>query len=147
MGLGAKVIDLPATAKRPKNEQAALRLLVEGEPQARIVGPDDQVIDLPADIYEVICFVAEALLAGKGVSVVPRDQELTTTQAAEMLNVSRPFLIKQLGPDKLPFHMVGSHRRIRLNDLLEYQTKLAQRSREALERMAQQAEELGLYED
>jgi len=64
--------------------------------------------------------IVHQLQAGNGVSVVPMHAELTTVEAAEMLNVSRPHLIKQLHLGALPFRMVGTHRRVRLVDLLAY---------------------------
>ena len=79
-------------------------------------------------------------------SVAALDAELTTTEAAELLNVSRPHLIKQLEAGKLDYRLVGSHRRVRLIDVLAYRDRQDDRAREVLDEMTRQAEELGLYD-
>lgn len=90
--------------------------------------------------------IVEQLKAGNGISVIPMHAELTTVEAAELLNVSRPFLIKQIEAGKIPHHMVGTHRRLRLADVLAYRDHMDTRAEEALDAMVSEAEELGLYE-
>jgi excisionase family DNA binding protein len=80
------------------------------------------------------------------VTVAPVHTELTTQQAAELLNVSRPYLIRLLEANQIPYRKVGSHRRIRLVDVLEYQKLDEARRRDAQRELTRQAEELGLYE-
>ena len=70
---------------------------------------------------------------GKTISIVPSNSEVSTQQAADMLNVSRPHLIKLLEAKKIPFNKVGSHRRILLKDIMEYKEQLA-KQREAQRR-------------
>lgn len=72
--------------------------------------------------------------------------ELTTVGAAELLNVSRPFLIKQLEAGALPFHMVGPHRRLRLADVLSYRDRMDAEAESALAAMSAEAEALDLYD-
>lgn len=81
---------------------------------------------------------------GKAVSLVPSDSELTTQQAAEILNVSRPHLVKLLEERAIPFKKIGTHRRVLLEDLLTYQSGQQQVRNEQLQFLAQQAQELGL---
>lgn len=81
--------------------------------------PGDQ-IELPAEIYRVLRQVAEALREGLAVTVAPVTQTLTTQQAADLLGVSRPTVIKLLDDGKIPFEKTGTHRRILLRHLLEY---------------------------
>lgn len=81
--------------------------------------PDDRV-ELPVELYRVLRQVAEALQAGLAVSIVPVTKTLTTQQAAELLGVSRPTVIRLLDEKKIPFEKIGSHRRILLGDLLAY---------------------------
>jgi excisionase family DNA binding protein len=83
---------------------------------------------------------------GKAISIVPVMQELTTQQAAEQLGVSRPFFVKLLETGKLPFHLVGTHRRVYLKDLLSYKQKRDQDRHAAIEQMADEAEQAGLYD-
>ena len=81
--------------------------------------PEDQV-ELPAEVYRVLRKVVDALRQGLAVTVAPVTQTLTTQQAADLLGVSRPTVIKLLDEDKIPFERVGTHRRVLLRDLLHY---------------------------
>ncbi len=112
----------------------------------RLVGPDGSTTELPEGIHELLVTIVEQLKAGNGVTVIPMHAELTTVEAAELLNVSRPFLIKQLEAGALPYHMVGTHRRLRLADVLAYRDRMDAESEQALAAMSAEAEELGLYD-
>ena len=90
--------------------------------------------------------IVEHLKAGNGVTVIPMHAELTTVEAAELLNVSRPFLIKQLEAGALPHHMVGTHRRLRLADVLAYRDRMDAQAEDALAALSAEAEDLGLYD-
>lgn len=89
------------------------------EPQYFLSGPDvgDQVA-LPAEVYQVLRKVVDAMSAGLAVNVAPVSQRLTTQQAADLLGVSRPTLIKMLDAGQIPFEKVGTHRRVRLGDVI-----------------------------
>ena len=125
----------PATVQRSK---------VSGVP--RLIGCDGTVMDVPAGIFELLVRVVDELRAGNGVSVVALHAELTTVEAAEILNISRPHLIKQLEAGELAYRMVGSHRRIRLADVLAYRDRTDAQAREALDELTRKGEELGLYD-
>ena len=112
---------------------------------ARLVGPDGDAMELPEGIHELLVSIVENLKAGNGVTVIPMHAELTTVEAAQLLNVSRPYLIKQLQAGELPHHMVGTHRRLRLADVLAYRDRMDQEAGTALAAMTAEAEELGLY--
>jgi excisionase family DNA binding protein len=127
-------------------ELTTARLLSVGGP-ARLVGPDGETVDLPEEIFEVVLAVIEQLKQGNGITVAPLHAELTTAEAADLLNVSRPFLIKQLEGGALPYRMVGTHRRVHLGDVLAYRDQLDQQAEHALAEMTQDAEERGLYND
>lgn len=87
-----------------------------------------------------------AMLAnGQGVQIMPDAAELTTQQAADFLNVSRPYLIKLLEAGEIPFHMVGTHRRIRFQDLREYGRNDDLARRRAADELTRLSQELGLY--
>jgi excisionase family DNA binding protein len=113
----------------------------------QLVGPDGDAIELPRGIHELLRSIVEQLRAGNGVTVIPMHAELTTVEAAALLNISRPHLIKQLEAGELAFHMVGSHRRLRLVDVLAYRDRADAEAEAALAAMSEQAEELGLYEE
>jgi excisionase family DNA binding protein len=75
---------------------------------------------------------------------MPAKREFTTVEAAHFLNVSRPFVIKEIEEGRLPHRMVGTHRRIAFEDLRAYARKMHEKQTAALERMAENARELGL---
>lgn len=94
-----------------------------GRPQPRYFlagsSPGDRV-ELPAEVYRVLRQVVEALRQGFAVTVAPLSQTLTTQQAADLLGVSRPTVIKLLDEGRIPFDRVGTHRRVLLQNLLAY---------------------------
>lgn len=102
-------------------------------------------VDLPADVLFVLEQVLTALSQGYGISIIPERAELTTVQAADILNVSRPYLIdKLLETGKIPYHKVGSHRRIRMEDVMAYKQKRDEESEKLLDELVAEAQELGL---
>lgn len=88
--------------------------------QGELAGDDALVV--PREAAVLLAKVLGFLASGEGVTVVPDAAELTTQQAAEFLNVSRPYLIKLLESDQIPFRLVGTHRRVRFRDLREYKS-------------------------
>lgn len=124
----------------------ALDAVVRALDGAGLVDRDGHVVELPAGIQAVLVSIVENLRSGNGVSVIPLHAELTTVQAAELLNVSRPHLIKQIEAGEVPHHMVGTHRRLKLVDVLAYRDRLDAQANEALDEMTADAEDLGLYQ-
>ena len=116
------------------------------EAPARLVGPNGDVIVLPGSVCAVLKRAVHEMASGHAVTILPVHAELTTQQAAELLNVSRPFLINLLEAGTIPFHQVGSHRRVRLSDVLAYRHQRSQARRSALLEMAREAQNLDLYE-
>lgn len=102
-------------------------------------------VEVPVEVLDLLLEVLTHLSNGHGVTIMPVKAELTTQQAAEMLNVSRPFVIKLLDEGHLPFRKVGTHRRVRLDDLLAYKRIDDARRREAADALAAEAQALGLY--
>jgi excisionase family DNA binding protein len=101
---------------------------------------------LPDTVFELLLQILEGMQQGKAISIVPVMQDLTTQQAAGLLGVSRPFFIKLLESGKLPFHLTGTYRRVYLKDLLVYKEHRDRERRDALDQMAREAGELGLYD-
>jgi excisionase family DNA binding protein len=130
----------------------ALRALVGGmhmEGAARVrVSPDSEdegvTLTVPREALALFAEVLGHLAMGDAVTVVSVHAELTTHEAADLLNVSRPFLIGLLEAGKIPFRMVGTHRRIRLTDLMVYKQQDDARRDEALAELTRQAQDLGL---
>jgi excisionase family DNA binding protein len=107
-----------------------------------IDGNQDITVPLPAlrMLVDILAHMAE----GEAVSLIPLHAELTTQQAADFMNVSRPYFIKLLDNDELPHHKVGSHRRIYFRDLMAYKEQNRADRKSALEELAAQAQELGM---
>lgn len=84
--------------------------------------PGDQV-ELPEQAYLALRKIVDAMQSGLAVSVVPQSTRLTTQQAADLLNVSRPTVVKLLDAGEILFEKAGTHRRVRLADLMEYRER------------------------
>ena len=101
-------------------------------------------VEVPPSALKLIGQLLGAMSEGRPVVLMPTEQEFTTVEAANFLNVSRPFVIKEMDSGRLPHRKVGSHRRIALEDLLAYAQKMRATQASALDRMAENAHELGL---
>lgn len=104
---------------------------------------DVQALELPAGAVTLLMDVLEAMAAGRGVTLIPENAELTTVQAADILNVSRPYLIKLLEENKIPHRKVGKHRRILMEDLMAYKARDDQERQAVLDELAREAQEQG----
>lgn len=124
---------------------AAMREDVDG--RAALVGPDDVRWDLPVEAYRVLREVLEAMAKGLAITVMPRHTMLTTQEAADILGISRPTLVKLLGEGVIPFEQRGRHRRLLLTDVLEYQHRARVERSRHLDAMADEAAESDLYRD
>lgn len=91
----------------------------------------EQPIELPAGAVAMLMDILEAMAAGRGVTIIPESAELTTVQAADLLNVSRPFLIRLLDDGTIPHRLVGKHRRVRMEDVMAYKAT-TDRTRETI---------------
>jgi excisionase family DNA binding protein len=107
-------------------------------------GQQEPAIKLPPQALRLVARVLGALGERKPIVVLPYKHEMTTVEAAHFLNVSRPFIIKEIEAQRLQHHKVGTHRRIRYEDLLEYKNKMHKGQRDALQRLADDAQELDL---
>ncbi|MDE3721289.1 helix-turn-helix domain-containing protein [Nocardiopsis sp. N85] len=114
--------------------------------RARLVGPDGSEIALPEELHSVLRDVVEALSQGLAISIAPHNTMLTTQEAADLLGISRPTLVRLLTEDKIPYSMRGRHRRVMLNDLLGYKERSRKERGAVLDTMAAEGEESGLYD-
>ena len=127
---------------------ALARQIRKGEDlKIRVVGDqEEEVIVLPATIVTLLLGMLRMKANGLGIALTPLHSELTTRQAAQILNVSRPHLVKLLESGEIPYHRVGRHRRIRREDVMKFKHRLHHEREALLERMVAEAQELGLYD-
>ncbi len=103
-----------------------------------------QEVTVPLEAFELFVQILNQMASGNAVTIVPYHTELTTQQAAELLNVSRPFLVELLKAKKIPFRTVGTHRRIRFTDLMEYKKADDEQRQKILDELTAESQKLGL---
>lgn len=133
------VAELSAFLRAHPTPTGRVRLCTEDD------GPETQVV-IPAVAFRFFVDVLAELANGNAVTVAPVHAELTTQQAADLLNVSRPYLIKLLDEQRIPFRRVGNRRKVQLVDALDYKRHDDVRRQEVLDELTREAEELGLYD-
>lgn len=122
-------------SKALKNKSKAVNLRVQDS---------DEVIEIPLKALMFLKYIIDNMAQGKSIALIPSDAEISTQQAAEILKVSRPYVVKLLEGGKIPYKKVGSHRRIQLKDVLEYEAKLKIQRRRNLDFLASEAQELNM---
>ena len=134
----AEIVDF-LSALRDRARQPA-------DARPRLVGPDGQGIELPESMFEVLLQVASAMKAGLAVTVAPHHLMLSTQEAADLLRISRTTLVRLLETGVIPFDKPSRHRKVRLDDLLEYRRRQRSQAEIALADMVADTERLGLYD-
>lgn len=102
------------------------------------------LLKLPPKVLRLFADLLGSLAQGKAVAIMPKELDVTTQEAAMFLNVSRPYLVRLLDEGKIPHHKVGTHRRIRFEDVVLYKDDRRKRSQDALQELVDQAQELGM---
>lgn len=103
-------------------------------------------VEFPGELVPLLLELLGQIANGNGVRVVPVHAELTTQQAADILNTSRPYLVKLLETGTIPFHLTGAHRRVKLGDLLDYKRRRDVDRRTLLDELSAESQDLGLDE-
>jgi excisionase family DNA binding protein len=134
----AEVVDFVA--------ELAQRGVAAPEPAPALVHTDGTRLEVPGPVFEALVQVATAMARGQGVTVMPLNALLTTQEAADLLGISRPTLVRLLADGEISYEQRGRHRRILLADLLAYEQKMRRERRESLDQMAQEGQAAGLYE-
>ena len=116
------------------------------DPATTLTGPNGERLELPAEVFDVLRDIVAAMAAGQAITIAPVHQRLTTQEAADLLGISRPTVVKLLESGAIPFEQPGRHRRVRLVDVLAYRDRAAAERRAALDRMVEIADEADLYE-
>jgi excisionase family DNA binding protein len=145
----------PVSAPPEQQSQvAALSRALEGiahpprrrAPKCQLVGPDGETLPIPASVFYVLERVAEVLARGDSITIVPVGKEVTTQQAADILNVSRQYLVRLLKEERIPYRKTGKHRRLRIEDVLAYKEQRDKDRRAGLRELSRLTQELGGYD-
>lgn len=118
-----------------------------GSASLKLIGAGGKEIALPDSILRLVYEAMVSAASGKRLRLVEEDEEVSPEKAAEFLQVSRPYLVRLLDNGEIPFHYVGTHRRVTMYDLIEYKRRRKIKSKEALQRMTELSEEMGLYDE
>lgn len=142
-----KSIELPDSVFAPETDTQTIQrlevMLEKAHP--KLVGMDGEEIPLPDSIYQALRQVIHMMAAGQVISLVPYDHYLSSQEAADLLNVSRPYLYTLLEQGQIPYIKVGTHRRIQFEDLIKYKQQRDGQRRQALSELAFMSQELGFY--
>ncbi|XWK86390.1 MAG: helix-turn-helix domain-containing protein [Phormidium sp.] len=114
--------------------------------QIKLVGSNGEEVIISQSVRSMLRQVVRAMASGKTITFAPHNCELTTQEAADILNVSRPFLIKLLEEEQIPYIKVGKHRRIRYEDLMKYKEKRDEKRDQLLAQLTQMSQEAGFYQ-
>ena len=130
----------------PEEISAVEKFLAVNLTGAILRAQDGSEVTLPDELLEILSTAVHSLANGQAINVAPVNLHLTTQQAADILSISRPSLVKLLESGEIPFECVGTgtHRRVRLSDLLDYQSHMRAKRRAILSRMFEEDQEAGL---
>ena len=113
----------------------------------KFVGPQGESISIPESVFYGLERVAEVLARGDAITIVPVGKELTTQQAANLLNVSRQYLVRLLDAGNLPYTKTGKHRRLKVEDVLAFKRRRARERKAALDDLTEISEEFTGYDE
>jgi excisionase family DNA binding protein len=131
----------------PKDQREIMEMYERlREVQAKLVGPDGKTEILPNNVYSFLCRLLGDLKAGNSVTILQSKAELTTVETAQLLGMSRQFLVNLLSQGELPFHKIGTHRRLYARDVLAYKSKRDSSRRKILDDLSKAEYEDGTYD-
>jgi excisionase family DNA binding protein len=135
-----------ATLARETSRRLATLLGEQSEYRIQLLknGHPGETLAVPAAAMHLLVHILSEMANGNAVAVIPVHAELSTQQAADLLNVSRPFLVRLLEDGEIPFHKVGSHRRVRFSDLMDYKNRIDAQRLKALDELAEQSQRLDM---
>lgn len=121
----------------PKGDEGDIQFIVKK-------GKKEFILTIPLGAVRLLLGILTQMSEGNAVTLIPIHAELTSQEAADLLHVSRPFLVRLLENGDIPHHKVGTHRRIKLTDLMTYKKKMELESRKAREELTREAQELDM---
>jgi len=127
-------------------QQASLEEMLQSVQKPYLADGKGNQIELPASIYQVLVSLLNEMKQGNSIVMVPEQEEFTSQAAANFLGMSRQYLVSLVETGKIPFHKVGTHRRIKFKDILEFQKQRDLKRNDALNEYFNEIENLGLYE-
>ena len=137
------VVPTEADAGLAEEASRILASLVQGD-ELRVHLDDGRVLTLPRAAARLLVHLLTEMADGNAVTLIPVHVEMTTQEAADFLNVSRPFLVGLLEANAIPYRKVGTHRRIRFKDVKGYRDRIDAERERTLDELAAQAQELGM---
>ena len=136
----------PGEAESAGELLARIDALLDTRRSGRLIGPDGDKVEIPPSVFAALRLVAAAMAQGQAVTVAPHDLELTTQEAADLLHVSRPHLIKLLDRGNMAHHRMSddpkSHRRVLLKDVMAYRQERQQTRRGLLRELTRVSEDV-----
>lgn len=153
--MSSDVIDRLVSKEDVELAKAAQRCIVSALDHSRAVNiailndgaeelEDAPILKLPPKVLRLFADMLGSLAQGHAVAVMPKEMFVSTQEAAMFLDVSRPYLVRMLDDGKIPYHKVGTHRRIKLEDVVAYKEERRKTSQAALQELADQAQELDM---
>ena len=115
--------------------------------RCQLVGPSGETIPIPKSVFYVFERVAEVMARGDAITVIPVGKEMTTQQAADLLNVSRQYLVRLLDQGRIPFTKTGKHRRLKLEDMLAFKEERDRERKAGLDELTRMSEGFGGYDE
>jgi excisionase family DNA binding protein len=141
-----KNINSQPASNQTKEIKKLERILAQNTSLPKLLGATGEEIVLPQPVYEILLDIVRNMSAGQEISIVPINKQLTTQEAADLINVSRPYMIKLLDNQEILHSRVGTHRRILLSDLIAYKEQRASTRQNKLREMTGFLQEEGFYD-
>lgn len=135
---------VPTQAETRMAEESGRILAAHAQAELRVRLDDGQTLVLPQSVARLLSHILTEMAEGNAVTMLPIHAEMTTQEAADFLNVSRPHLISLLEKGEIPFHKVGTHRRVRFQDVRDYKDRLTANRSQTLDDLARVSQELGM---
>lgn len=123
-----------------------IEALVHDRHRPLLVGPTGERVELPDALNDLLLFVVGAMRRQQAIFLMPEDEAFTTQGAARFLGMSRPYLLRLLDAGKIPYHRVGTHRRVMLRDVLAFRAARDSERRTRLDALSKAVVDAGVYD-